>query len=109
MKSLPPEDPVKKLAEKLRSKGGIEWRSAVLQDQRVEVVRGKDFGAYFRQHEDLLQQFVSKSEARSWIIIIHDTQAYSCASMPTPCKRCSNAARMRSATSACHSRACMAA
>ena len=65
VKSLPPEDPVKRLAEKLRSKGGIEWRSAVLQDQRVEVVRGKDFGAYFRQHEDLLQQFVSKSAARS--------------------------------------------
>ena len=58
---LPPDDPVKKLAEKLRGKGGIEWRSAVLQDQRVEAIRGKDFAAFFRTHEDLLQQFVSKS------------------------------------------------
>ncbi len=60
-RNLQPEDPVKKLAERLRGKGGLEWRSAVLQDQRVEAVRGKDFAAYFRQHEDLLQQFVSKS------------------------------------------------
>lgn len=54
------EDPLKQLADKLRSKNGIEERAAVLADQRVDVFRGKEFAAYLRQHEELMQPFVSK-------------------------------------------------
>lgn len=55
------EDPLKQLADKLRSKNGIEERAAVLADQRVDVFRGKEFAAYMRQHEELMQPFVSKA------------------------------------------------
>jgi len=51
---------LKQLADKLRSKTGIEERAAVLQDKRVDVFRGKEFAAYLRKHEELMQPFVSK-------------------------------------------------
>lgn len=51
---------MKQLADKLRSKTGIEERAAVLQDKRVDVFRGKEFAAYLRKHEELMQPFVSK-------------------------------------------------
>ncbi len=54
------EDPLKQLADKLRSKTGIEERAAILQDKRVDVFRGKEFAAYLRKHEELMQPFVSK-------------------------------------------------
>lgn len=54
------EDPLKQLADKLRAKNGIEWRSSVLHDQRVEFIRGKDLARYLRSHEEQLQPFVSK-------------------------------------------------
>ena len=56
------EDPLKQLADKLRSKNGIEERAAVLADQRVDAFRGKEFAAYLRQHEELMQPFVSKGK-----------------------------------------------
>ncbi|KAK9907282.1 hypothetical protein WJX75_000641 [Coccomyxa subellipsoidea] len=55
------EDPLKQLADRLRSKTGIEERAAVLVDKRVDVFRGKDFAAYLRKHEELMQPFVSKA------------------------------------------------
>ncbi len=54
------EDPLKQLADKLRAKNGVEWRSSILQDQRVEFIRGKDLARYLRSHEEQLQPFVSK-------------------------------------------------
>lgn len=54
------EDPLKQLADKLRAKNGVEWRSSVLHDQRVEFIRGKDLARYLRSHEEQLQPFVSK-------------------------------------------------
>lgn len=58
------EDPLKQLADRLRSKTGIEERAAVLVDKRVDVFRGKDFAAYLRKHEELMQPFVSKGLLR---------------------------------------------
>ena len=58
------EDPLKQLADKLRAKNGVEWRSSILQDQRVEFIRGKDLARYLRSHEEQLQPFVSKGVAR---------------------------------------------
>ena len=50
-------DPLRALADTLRAKGGIEWRHAVLDDQRVEIVRGKDFVQYFVAHPDKMQRY----------------------------------------------------
>lgn len=55
---------MKQLADRLRSKTGIEERAAVLVDKRVDVFRGKDFAAYLRKHEELMQPFVSKGLLR---------------------------------------------
>ena len=59
------EDPLKQLADKLRAKNGVEWRSSILQDQRVEFIRGKELARYLRSHEEQLQPFVSKGVACS--------------------------------------------
>lgn len=77
------EDPLKLLANGLRTKHGIEWRSAILQDQRVELFRGKDFAAYFRKHEDKMALFVNRgtrtaclAERRFWAMCV--SQRYHC-------------------------------
>ena len=44
----------------MRAKNGVEWRPAILLDKRVEFMRGKDFAAYLRAHEDKMHQFVAK-------------------------------------------------
>ncbi|KAK9839798.1 hypothetical protein WJX81_002420 [Elliptochloris bilobata] len=54
-------DPLRSLADALRSKGGVEWRTAVMADQRVEFIRGKDLAAHFRSHPEQMQFFVSKA------------------------------------------------
>ena len=54
------QDPLRVLADTLRSKGGVEWRSAVMADQRVEFIRGKDLAAHFREHPEQMQNYVSK-------------------------------------------------
>ena len=56
------QDPLRGLADDLRSKGGVAWRQAVLHDKRVEFFRGKDFAAYFREDPDKMAAFVTKGE-----------------------------------------------
>lgn len=55
------DDPVRDLCDKLRAKGGVEWQTAILADQRVEYVRGKDLAAYFRNHSDEILRYVSRA------------------------------------------------
>ena len=54
------ENPLKVLADDMRANNGVEWRPAILLDKRVEFMRGKDFAAYLRAHEDKMHQFVAK-------------------------------------------------
>lgn len=53
----PPTDPLKVLADSLRSKNGIDWRNGVVEDRRFEYFRGKDFATYFRQHSHQFSQY----------------------------------------------------
>ena len=48
------------MTDKLRVKGGIEYRQAILLDQRVEFFRGKDFANYYRDHTSEMAQYVPK-------------------------------------------------
>ncbi len=48
------------MADRIRGKNGVEWRTAVLADQRVEFFRGKDFASYFKRNEGQMYQWVSK-------------------------------------------------
>lgn len=41
-------DAINSFADALRARGGVESRSAVLGSERVEIIRGKDFGRWFR-------------------------------------------------------------
>jgi hypothetical protein len=50
------------LADLLRSKNGIEWRSAVLSGDRAEYFRGKDFASYFRERPEKLAGLVTGGE-----------------------------------------------
>ena len=45
-----PQDPVRELADALRGKGGVETRAAVLDDQRKELMRGKDLVRWVKAH-----------------------------------------------------------
>lgn len=54
------KDPLMEMADKLRVKGGVEWRQAILADQRVEFFRGKDFAAHYREHSDALRPYAPK-------------------------------------------------
>ncbi|KAL4437010.1 hypothetical protein ABPG75_004149 [Micractinium tetrahymenae] len=47
-----PEDPLLIFAEALRSKGGVENRSAVLGGERYELFRGKDLVRWVKAHPD---------------------------------------------------------
>ena len=68
------QDPLRVLADTLRSKGGVEWRSAVMADQRVEFIRGKDLAAHFRAHPEQMQNYVSKgAPARSFSCFLFTT------------------------------------
>lgn len=53
-------DAVRQLADSLRIKSGIPWRTAVMGEQRFEFIRGKDFVRYFVAHEDKMQPFAPK-------------------------------------------------
>ena len=53
-------DALRQLADSLRTKAGIPWRTAVMGEQRFEFVRGKDFVRFFEKNEDKLQPYVSK-------------------------------------------------
>lgn len=55
-------DPLKELCDKLRSKGGVDWRQAILADQRVEFLRGKDLAAYFRSQPEQMLKWVNRGE-----------------------------------------------
>lgn len=41
-------------ADLVRGSNGIESRSAVLQTDRFDLIRGKDFARWCREHSDLL-------------------------------------------------------
>lgn len=49
-----PVDRHKALADELRKKNGVEWREAIMADQRVEFIRGKDLARWLQAHEDKL-------------------------------------------------------
>eukprot|EP00884_Botryococcus_braunii_P003901 jgi/Botrbrau1/13511/Bobra.0082s0104.1 len=49
-----PVDRHKALADELRKKNGVEWREAILADQRVEFIRGKDLARWLQAHEEKL-------------------------------------------------------
>lgn len=49
-----PVDRHKALADELRKKNGVEWRDAVMADQRVEFIRGKDFSRWFQANQEKL-------------------------------------------------------
>jgi len=57
------DDPVRDMCDKLRAKGGVEWQQAILADQRVEYVRGKDLAAFFREHPNDIVKYVSRGVA----------------------------------------------
>lgn len=54
------KDPLVEMADKLRVKGGIEWRQAILADSRVEFFRGKDFAAHYRDNTENMGPYVPK-------------------------------------------------
>lgn len=58
------EDPLKLLCDKLRSKGGVEYRTAVVADERMEYVRGKDLASYFKDKPEAMAAFVSGNKTR---------------------------------------------
>jgi hypothetical protein len=62
----------KALADELRKKSGVEWRDAIMADRRVEFIRGKDFAAYFRQHEDKLAGLTSSGMPAFWPCSVKD-------------------------------------
>mmetsp|Transcript_28214 Transcript_28214/g.79644 ORF Transcript_28214/g.79644 Transcript_28214/m.79644 type:complete len:382 (-) Transcript_28214:130-1275(-) len=47
-------DPYIELAQHLRTKNGIPWRTGISQGDRVEYFRGKDFITYFKDHPEQL-------------------------------------------------------
>lgn len=51
-------------ADLLRGKNGVESRSAVLQTDRFDLIRGKDFARWCREHPELVadSKLVSKGE-----------------------------------------------
>eukprot|EP01023_Acetabularia_acetabulum_P000477 TRINITY_DN10188_c0_g1_i4.p1 TRINITY_DN10188_c0_g1~~TRINITY_DN10188_c0_g1_i4.p1 ORF type:complete len:313 (-),score=39.92 TRINITY_DN10188_c0_g1_i4:233-1171(-) len=51
-------DKVRNLADSLRQKGGVENRVAVVQQDRLDYFRGKDFARYFRQKPEILGTLV---------------------------------------------------
>lgn len=53
---------MKELCDKLRTKGGVDWRQAILADQRVEFIRGKDLAAHFREKPDQMLKWVSRGD-----------------------------------------------
>uniref|UniRef100_A0A061QPG5 Translocation protein SEC62 n=1 Tax=Tetraselmis sp. GSL018 TaxID=582737 RepID=A0A061QPG5_9CHLO len=50
----PKKDPFLELAQQLRTKNGIPWRTGVAEGDRVEYFRGKDFAVYFRENPEKL-------------------------------------------------------
>ena len=54
------KDPLSELADSLRSKNGIEWRTAVVADSRKEYFRGKDFVTHFKEDDATLQRWVNR-------------------------------------------------
>lgn len=64
-------DPLRELCDKLRTKGGVEWRQAILADQRVEYIRGKDLASYFREKPEQMLKWVSRGKSgRSGVVSI---------------------------------------
>ncbi|KAK9804442.1 hypothetical protein WJX73_000818 [Symbiochloris irregularis] len=55
------KDPLSSLADSLRAKNGIPWRTAVVADSRKEFVRGKDFVSHFKEHNDVLGAWVNRA------------------------------------------------
>lgn len=49
------------MCDVLRSKQGVEYRTAVVNEERLEYVRGKDLAAYLRTHPDVMAKFTPGS------------------------------------------------
>ena len=52
-------DPVRQLADSLRSKDGLEVRNGVLEGNRVEFFRGKDFARFVKANPERCSKFFS--------------------------------------------------
>ena len=90
-------DPLRVLADTLRSKGGVEWRSAVMADQRVEFIRGKDLAAHFREHPEQMQIYVSKGAhvgSCTCFLLTTDMQQSKCFVLLA--QRCGQTSRLKS-------------
>jgi hypothetical protein len=47
-------DDIQSFADLLRSRKGVESRSAVLHTDRLDIIRGKDFARWYRKNSDLV-------------------------------------------------------
>lgn len=47
-------DDIQSFADLLRSRKGVESRSAVLHTDRLDIIRGKDFARWYRENSDLV-------------------------------------------------------
>jgi translocation protein SEC62 len=56
------QEPLFGLAETLRAKNGVEARPAVLVDERVDIVRGKDLIRFFEANPHVAETFTSKNK-----------------------------------------------
>ena len=64
--SQTPQDPLEALVLRLRSKGGVPWRTAVVGDRRFEFVRGADLAAWLAAAPDVLDRWSSHGEVGGW-------------------------------------------
>ncbi len=55
------EDPLMQVCDVLRSKQGVEYRTAVVLQDRLEYVRGKDLAAHLREKPDIIAKFTPGS------------------------------------------------
>lgn len=54
------DQPLKEFADLLRTKDGVEGRSAVLDQERVEIIRGKDLVRYIAANQDKVTLPIAK-------------------------------------------------
>ena len=73
LQSVAPQvkDPLREMADKIRAKGGVEWRQAVLADHRVEFFRGKDLAAYYRDHSNEMAPYVPKGWSSTSLFLFY--------------------------------------
>jgi hypothetical protein len=75
-------------ADLLRGKNGVESRSAVLQTDRLDLIRGKDFARWCREHPELVasSKLVSKGEVYFVSCLSKWSTCVTCSSLHCLCR-----------------------